>query len=128
MNCTCICYVYMYAPHANLDGAAELLQVVNVALDDEGDHSPKALALSFGQLVLWVCGQTRVHSLHDVRRCFEELCDDHGALLVTLHADVEGLEATVRQVAVKGTRDWTTGCEGGREGGVCGEGGGGGGV
>ena len=84
-----------------LDVLEEPLGVAEVALDPEADHPAKSRLLPLGKLVLRVGRETRVDDLGAEGRGLEEVGHDKGVLLVLLHPDVEGLETTVGEKAIK---------------------------
>lgn len=90
-----------------LDVAQESVGGGEVALDAERDHTTETLLLALGQLVLGVRRQTGVDDVLDTGRGLEDLGNGQGAFGVLLHAQMEGLQTTVGQEAVKGRRNST---------------------
>jgi len=92
-----------------LDVLEEPLGVAEVALDPEADHPAKSRLLPLGKLVLRVGRETRVDDLGAEGRGLEEVGHDKGVLLVLLHPDVKGFQASVGEEAVKGTGNGANG-------------------
>ena len=90
-----------------LDSLEELDCIIHRTIDDKSDHSSESLALPLEYLVLWMGGEARVDDPLDVGRGLQEFSNSHCTLLVLSHADVECLQASVGQVAVKRTRNTT---------------------
>lgn len=90
-----------------LDVTQESVGSGQVTLDAERDHTTETLLLGLGQLVLGVRGQARVDDILDTGGGLEDLGNGQGALGVLLHAQVQGLQTTVGQEAVKGRRNGT---------------------
>jgi len=98
-------YPLRYLNLVYLEGLEELLDIVSIAFDAEGDHSTESFSQGLGHVVVGMGGQARVHDLSDVWGRLQQLSHGHGIALVLSHAHMESLQTSVGKETVKGTRD-----------------------
>eukprot|EP00049_Salpingoeca_infusionum_P003992 m.73523 g.73523 ORF g.73523 m.73523 type:complete len:316 (+) comp12369_c0_seq1:160-1107(+) len=91
----------------DLDVLEELLGLVKATLDSEGHHTTEAGVLGLGDGMARVGLKTRVNHLFNLWVSLKEAGNSHGVAGVHLHAQVQGLQATVHHVAVEWSRNRT---------------------
>lgn len=84
-----------------LEVAEDLVHVVKVALDAEGNHATETPLLALGKFVLRMGWQTRVDNFVNLLVLLQELGNSQSIFLVALHANIQSHKTTAGEVAVK---------------------------